>query len=138
MSIFDRLKGESAPELSSKAAILLGCILMISCDGDIDDDELAIVRRLDGDRNTDNWNSAVKAYKRNDTDTCIGMVCSAIDRQHVLAFIANLIDISMADGSLAGMEKRMLENFVDRLKPDLEFVKNAIDVIGAKNSITTV
>ena len=93
MSVFDKLRGGGGPaKISSKAAMLLGCILMASADGEVDDDELAIVRRLDGHGSTENWDTAVRAFKRNDRSTCFNMVCDSINSDHVMPFLANLVE----------------------------------------------
>jgi len=139
MSVFDKLRGGGGPaKISSKAAMLLGCILMASADGEVDDDELAIVRRLDGHGSTENWDTAVRAFKRNDRSTCFNMVCDSINSDHVMPFLANLVDMAMADGSLHGQEKNLLEGFVEKLSADADAVGAIVDVIGLKNSISTL
>ena len=52
MSIFDGLRGQNKITLDSKSAVLLSCILMVSADGSVDDDEMAIIRRIDGSGST--------------------------------------------------------------------------------------
>ncbi len=53
-------------------------------------------------------------------------------------FRANLIDIAMADGSLAGAEKRLLENYVEKLQIGADVVSAMVDVIGLKNAVRTI
>lgn len=138
MSFFDKLRSSGKPDLTSKSAILLGCILMASADGEIDDSELAIIRRLDGDGSTPNWEAAVKAFRRLGRSEAVDAVCDSVSRDHVLPFIANLIDLAMADGSLAGAEKNLLETFCERLQPEDDFVEAAVGIIGIKNTLSTL
>lgn len=138
MGIFDRLAGNREITLDSKSAILLGCITMVAADGDVDDDELAIIRRIDGTGSTNAWNAAVAAWKRHSVGECADMVCRFVDVEHQNALLANLIDIAMADGVLAGAEKRLLESYVDKLQVSDDIVSAMVDVIGLKNSVRTI
>ena len=138
MSLFNRLTGGGETILDSKSSILLACITMIAADGDIDDDELAILRRIDGPRATPAWDTALKAWKRHDFDECIALVAKFVDRSHINPLMANLIDIAMADGRLAGQEKKLLEAYMDALSPDQSRVERYVEVIGEKNSVSTL
>jgi len=46
--------------------------------------------------------------------------------------------MAMADGSLHGQEKNLLEGFVEKLSADADAVGAIVDVIGLKNSISTL
>lgn len=48
MGLFDSLLGTPTQELTPQSGLLLAAITMVAIDGDIDDDELAIIRHLDG------------------------------------------------------------------------------------------
>lgn len=137
MGLFDALKGDEAISLTSHAAVLLGCITMIAADGDIDEDELAIVRRIDGPHETPHWEAAVRTWKRHELHACVDAVCGAIQAEHVLPLFANLIDIAMADGALAGAEKALLETYMARLTPDEVDIASMVEVIGVKNALNT-
>ncbi len=52
MGLFDGLTGSREVTLKPKSAILLACDYDGGADGDLDDDELAIIRRIDGTANT--------------------------------------------------------------------------------------
>ena len=93
------LTGGGETTLDSKAAILLACITMIAADGDVDDDELAILRRIDGPRATPAWDNALKAWKKHNFDECIALVAKFVDRSRVNPLMANLIDIARARAS---------------------------------------
>jgi tellurite resistance protein len=111
---------------------------MIAADGDVDDDELAILRRIDGPRATPSWDSAQKAWKKHDFDECIALVAKVLDRSHVNSVMANLIDIAMVDGHLAGDEQKLLEAYMDVLSPDQSRVEMYAEVIGEKNFVSTL
>jgi uncharacterized tellurite resistance protein B-like protein len=123
--------------LNSKAAILLACITMVAADGDLDDDELAIIRRIDGNQTTSAWDAAVGVWKRHSLSECADYACKFVDPGHRSALLANLIDIAMADGALAGDEKRLLETYVGKLQVSDDIVSVMVDVIGLKNSVRT-
>jgi len=138
MGLFNKLTGGGETELDSKSSILLACITMIAADGDIDDDEIAILQRIDGPRVTPAWDSALRAWKRHSFDECIELVAKFVDRSHVNPLMANLIDIAMADGHLAGQEQKLLEAYMDALSPDQSRVEMYVEVIGEKNSVSTL
>ena len=138
MSLFNKLTGGGETTLDSKSAILLACITMIAADGDIDDDEIAILRRIDGPHTTNAWDAALKAWKRHDFDECIALVAKFVDRSHVNPLMANLIDIAMADGHLAGQEQKLLEAYMEVLSPDQSRIETYVEVIGEKNSVSTL
>ena len=138
MSIFDGLRGQNKITLDSKSAVLLSCILMVSADGSVDDDEMAIIRRIDGSGSTNSWDAAVKAYNKLDRSAAFDLACESLSRDHLMPLMANLIDIAMADGELAGDEKRLLEKFLLKLQPDVGEITSMVDVISVKNSIRTI
>ncbi len=137
MGLFDGLKKSANVSLTSEAALLLGCMTMIAADGSIDDDELAIVRRIDGPNDSKHWVLALKTWKQHDFATCAGYVCDFIAETHILPMFANLIDIAMADGELEGDEQALLEEYVNHLKPDDNTIQKMVEVIQLKNSVRT-
>ena len=138
MSLFGKLTGGGETTLDSKSAILLACITMIAADGDIDDDEIAILNRIDGPRATPAFDNALRAWKKHSFDECIALVAKFVDRSHINPLMANLIDIAMADGHLAGQEQKLLEGYVEALSPDQSRVEMYVEVIGEKNSVSTL
>jgi uncharacterized membrane protein YebE (DUF533 family) len=138
MGLFDRLGGSREVTLSSKSAILLACVTMVAADGDVDDDELAVIRRIDGTGSTAAWEAAVKVWKQHSASECADYACKFVEPTHVEALLANLTDIAMADGQLAGAEKRLLETYVSKLGVNDNVVSSIVDVIGLKNSVRTI
>lgn len=138
MGLFDKLTGNKEVVLNSKSALLLACLTMVAADGDIDDDEIAIIRRIDGPNNTDAWSKAFGVWKKHHQDDCVHYACQFIDPDHIGPLVANLVDIAMADGQLLGDEQRLLELFVEKLQPDEALVRMIVEVISLKNSVTTL
>lgn len=138
MSLFKRLTGSGETTLDSKAAISLACISMVAADGNIEEDEIAILRRIDGPRASPAWDNALKTWKNHNIDECVRLVAKFIDRSHVNPLMANLIDIAMADGNLAGREQQLLDAYMEALSPDQSRVEMYIEVIGDKNSVSTI
>lgn len=134
MGLFDKLIGGQEISLSPQGGLLLAAISMVAIDGDVDDDELAIIRRLDGSRSTDNWEAALKAWKTKSLQECISLASSSMNPDQRLIAIANLIDIAMADGVLAGAEKDLLEAYVSSFDVDIAQIENIVNVISIKNN----
>ena len=136
MGLFDRLSGNKQEPLSPQSGLLLSAITMVAADGDVDDDEMAIIRRLDGSSTTDAWEAAVKAWKMNSVQDCISLSAKAMNQEQRTVVIANLIDIAMADGMLHGKEKDLLEAYVQAFAIDESTVGKIVDVISVKNNKT--
>jgi len=134
MGLFDRLMGQQEVELSAQGAILLAAISMVSIDGDVDDDEVAIIRRIDGSRVTDAWENALKVWKMNSIEDCVAIAAGALNDEQRMITIANLVDIAMADGILAGAEKQLLEHYVTVFELTDEPVQRIVEVIALKNN----
>lgn len=133
MGLFDKLTGRQE-SLSPQAGLLLAAITMVAIDGDVDDDELAVIRRLDGSASTLAWESAVRAWKGKSTTDCIALAASAMNADQRLIAMANLIDIAMADGQLAGAERDLLESYVSAFGVSQADVQRVVDVIAIKNN----
>ncbi|NOS74073.1 MAG: hypothetical protein HOP36_05950 [Methyloglobulus sp.] len=134
MSLFNRLAGTKEITLTPQAGLLLAAVTMVAIDGDVDDDELAIIRRLDGSGTTKDWDAAVKTWKAQPLETCIELAAKAMDSDQQLVAIANLIDIAMADGILVGAEQQLLEIYLKTFKVDAREVEKIVDVIATKNN----
>ena len=136
MGLFDKLVGNREISLTPQAGLLLSAITMVAIDGDVDDDESAIIRRLDGSGKTDAWDSAVKAYKTNSLEECISIVASSMNTEQRLVATANLIDIAMADGVLAGAEQNLLEAYVEAFEVSKAEIERIVNVVSIKNNKT--
>jgi len=134
MGLFDKLGGNKKISLTPQAGLLLSAITMAAIDGDADDDELAVIRRLDGSGRTDAWDSAVKAWKMKSLEECIPLAAGSMNSEQRLVAITNLIDIAMADGVLAGAEQQLLEAYVEAFEVGEEVIEQIVDVISIKNN----
>ena len=134
MGLFDKLGGGKDIELSSQGALLLSALTMIGIDGDVDDNEIAIIQRMDRGNPIDtDFNNALKIWKTKSIIDCINIVADILDKQEQITAMANLIDIAMADGIFDGNEKILLERYIDRFDIDLSIVESIVDVVSIKN-----
>ncbi len=134
MGLFDKLGGGGEIKLSSQGALLLSALTMIGIDGDIDDDEVAIIQRMDrGNRTSDDWDSAIKAWRKKSISECVDIVTNTLDKQQQITVMANLVDIAMADGILDGDEKILLEQYIEKFDVDTAVVESIVEVVSIKN-----
>jgi uncharacterized tellurite resistance protein B-like protein len=133
MGMLDKLSGNKDLKLSPRGALLLSAITMIAVDGDIDDDEIAIIQRLDR-KNDGAWEEATKAWKMYEFKDCITKSVDAMNEKQKLSAIANLIDIAMADGVLVGDEKELLEAYIKLFKINESEIEKIVDVMAIKNN----
>ena len=56
------IKPEGLPALTPKAALLLSTITMCAVDGDLNENEIAIINRLDGATTSDSWDLAIRIW----------------------------------------------------------------------------
>ncbi|MFH1035887.1 MAG: TerB family tellurite resistance protein [Pseudomonadota bacterium] len=135
MGLFDKLTGKKDIALTPKAALALAAMPMISADGSVEDEELATLKRIvRGDGNA--FNQAFLVYKDRPIQECIGLVGAALNPQQRVAALANLLDIAMADGILAGAEQELLTAYVERFQVNEEIIKDLVDVIAVKNDFS--
>lgn len=134
MGLFDKLSGGGDTKLSAQSALLLSAMTMIGIDGDIDDDEVAIIQRMDrGNRTSNDWNNALKVWKKKSISECVDIVVNTLDKEQQITAMANLIDIAMADGVLDGDEKILLEQYIEKFDVDLSVVESIVEVVSMKN-----
>jgi len=134
MGLFDKLTGAKDVALSPQAGLLLAAITMVAIDGDVDDDELAVIRRLDGSNSTVDWEAAVKTWKAKTARECVPIAAAAMNAEQRLVAMANLIDIAMASGGLAGAERDLLEAYVSAFGVSTAEVEKIVAVIAIKNN----
>ena len=134
MGIFDKLVGNKVSSITPQTGLLLAAITMIAIDGDVDDDELAILRRLDRDSSSGAFEKAFKVWKSQTIEECVRLVVSATNTEQQQTIIANLIDIAMADGVLLGKEKNLLEKYVSSFTVNSSVIEKIIEVVSIKNN----
>ncbi|MFA5454470.1 MAG: TerB family tellurite resistance protein [Sulfurimonas sp.] len=125
---------KSKKTVSPQGALVLAMMEMIEIDGDIDDDELAILERILN--NSDEAESFEELDKlRDDTEIMdlIELIANSLNEQQRITVIANLLDTAMADGVLGDSEKLLLKAFINGFKMDSDDVETIIRVIAIKN-----
>ena len=133
MGLFGKLSGSQEITLTPQSGLLVAALTMVGIDGDIDDDEVAIIRRLDGRKSTPDWEVALKAWKMKSAEECVELVANTLNEKQQLITIANLVDIAMADGMLAGEEEILLEAYVDAFDIPISEIEKIVNIISIKN-----
>ena len=122
--------------LSPKSALLLSTITITAIDGELDDNEVAIINRLDGSTTSEDWNQAIAVWDMTPLEDCIPMVAEALNEKQQRVAIANMIDIAMADGSLDEAENMLLRAYANIFKVSDADIENIVDVITIKNDMS--
>lgn len=133
MGIFDKLLGKEA-KLTPKSAFALAILSVIAADGQVDEEEFLYLRRLfKGDQNA--LEQAVKVLRGGaSVRDCVPMVTAALDDKQKQVVMANLVDLAMADGHLAGTEKEMLNLYLEAFKMSEADIRPIVDVMATKNN----
>jgi uncharacterized tellurite resistance protein B-like protein len=136
MGLFDKLKGNS-PEvkLSPKGALALASMTVIAADGSIDEDEIAGLRRIvRGDENA--FNQAYKVFKNRPIADSVEIVNKFLSDKQKACVLANLIDLAMADGVMAGAEEKLLTSYISSFQLPDDTVKKIIEATEIKNNFS--
>lgn len=136
MGLLDRLSGVKKQEsLSPKAALALAAMTVIGADGSVDEEELSNLQRIvKGDNEA--FEQAYEAYKRLDVTDSISLVAKTLNEKQRLATIANLLDIAMADGMMAGAEQRVLNIYLESFKIAEDKISPLVEFVALKNDIS--
>jgi len=135
MGFFDKLMGGKDVELTAKSSLALAAMTMIAIDGSIEEEELSTLRRIiRGDTNA--FEQAFKVFKAKSPHECVELIAQKLDQKQKMAVLANLLDIAMADGVLAGSEKDLLEKYVKSFQIRDDILKNMVDFIAIKNDFS--
>lgn len=115
--------------LTSQAALLLAAITIAAIDSDVDDDEIATIRRLDRSRSTTAWEVVLKTTRLEQTNhDCATLVSAALNSDQRLMTIGNFIDIAMAMEA-CWAAKALLEQHATALGTSQQQVAGIVDVI---------
>ena len=133
MGLFGKLGGGGEITLTPQGGLLLAAITMVAIDGAVDDDELAIIQRLDRGGRRSDFDTAFKAWKIKSIEECVMLAADSMNERQRLIAIANLIDIAMADGVLAGAEEKLLEAYVEAFNTPTNEIEAIVNVISIKN-----
>lgn len=134
VSLFSKLSVGSGINLTPQAGLLLAAVTMVAIDGDVDEDEMAIINRLNSGGERADWDAAFKTWKGNDAQNCVRLSAAAMNPDQQLVAMANLIDIAMADGVLGDSERALLEAFVATFDVSEDDIQAIVDVIAIKNN----
>ena len=135
MGLFDKLTGSGSTNLTPKSALALAALTMIGADGSVEDEEIEGLQRIvRGDDEA--FRLAFRVYKDKSINECVSLATNVLNDRQKVAAIANLLDLAMADGMLAGAEKRLLEAYVNNFDVNEEIVKTIIEVIAIKNDFS--
>ena len=134
MGIFDKLTGKPAT-LTPKSALVLSAITVIAADGVIDEAEINdLAKIVRGDKKS--IQTAMDVLKANGFPAVMDMIAGVLDEKQKIATLAVLCDIAMADGILAGEEKKILEMYMEKFKVSEATLKPIIEAIAIKNDFS--
>lgn len=135
MGIFDKLSGSKDVILTPKSALALAAMTIIGIDGAIEEEELSVLSRIvKGDRNA--FEQAFKVFKDKSLEECVQLVSKSLDEKQKVAVIANLLDIAMADGVLAGAEKNLMMLYLNSFQISEDIINTIVEVIAIKNDFS--
>lgn len=135
MGLFDKLKGSKDIKLSPKGALALAAMTIISADGSVDEDEISGLKRIvRGDGGA--FNEAYKVFKERSAADCVEAVTKCLNEKQRACVVANLVDIAMADGLLAGAEEKLLTAYVTSFSLPDDMIKKLIDAMQVKNDFS--
>lgn len=122
--------------LSPKAALLLATITITAIDGELNENEVAIMNRLDGFNLSEDWDLAISVWNDLSIDECIPLIAQTLDAKQQRVAMANMVDIAMADGALDETENFLLRAYSQAFDVSEADIENIVDVITIKNDQT--
>ena len=133
MGIFDKLLGKEV-KLNPKSAFALAILTVIAADGQVDEEEFLYLRRLfKSDQSA--LETAIKVIKNGTSiRDCVPMIAATLDDKQKKVVMANLVDVAMADGVLAGAEKETLSLYLDAFKMSEADIAPIVETIALKNN----
>ncbi len=135
MGLFDKLKGSKPVELTPKSALALSAITLIAADGVIDEAELTdLAKIVRGDHNA--VNIALSILRTTPLPESMNLVANCMNEKQRIATLAILTDLAMADGTLAGEEQKILQQFMEKFGVSESTLKPIVDVIALKNDFS--
>ena len=121
------------PMLTPKSALLLSTITITAIDGDLDENEVAIINRLDGFKTSEDWDQAIAIWETTSVNDCIPMVAEALSEKQQRVAMANMVDIALADGFLDEAENVLLSAYASAFSVADAEIEKIVDVITIKN-----
>ena len=135
MGIFDKLKGSKTIQLTPKSALVAAAISVIASDGVLDEAELRDLAKIArGDKSA--VNDAVQVLEGNSIQETMDLVAKCLNEKQRMAAMAILLDLAMADGILAGNERKILQQYMEKFGISETAIKPLIDTIALKNDFS--
>ncbi len=135
MGIFDKLKGSKPIQLTPKSALVAAAISVIASDGVLDEAELGDLAKIArGDKSA--VNDAVQVLENNSIQETMDLVAKCLNEKQRMAAMVILLDLSMADGILAGNEQKILQQYMEKFGISETAIKPLIDTIALKNDFS--
>ena len=119
--------------LTPRAALLLATITVSAVDGDLDENEVAIINRLDGFSTSVDWDFAIGVWNDTPMEDCVDLITRSLNERQRRICFANLVDIALADGSLHESENTLLRAYASSFSLNDKDVERIVDVITLKN-----
>jgi len=123
-------------DFTPKAALVLAAITMSAIDGDLDENEIAIINRICGSDTSKAWDAAIAVWDVKHVDECIELIADLLDSKQQRVVLANMVDVAMADGYLDEAENMLLRAYVAAFDVADQDVEKIVDVITIKNDKT--
>lgn len=137
MGIFDKLMGSKDVNLTPRGAMALAALTIVSADGVVDQDEVAgLVKLVRGDK--DAFEKALKVLREQPFEQCVAMAAKALDAKQRRLVMANILDLAMSDGILAGAEKNLLLAYAKAFELGDEDLKPMIEMVALKNDFSVM
>ena len=116
-----------------KAALVLASITMAAIDGDLNENEIAIINRICGSDTSRAWDAAIAVWDVKHVDECIELIADLLDAREQRVVLANIVDVAMADGHLDESENVLLRAYVAAFDVSDQDIERIVDVITIKN-----
>jgi len=129
--------GKENGVIAPRAALLLACITMAAIDGQINDEEINILQRLD-DEIGDEWDQAMEIFDQLNNQKIsfkevANLVCNSLNEQQKASAMVNMVEISVTNGGLVDNKERLLNIYADVFDLDEMFVKKVVDIMLIRN-----
>jgi len=129
--------GKENGVIAPRAALLLACITMAAIDGQINDEEINILQRLD-DEIGDEWDQAMEIFDQLNNQKIsfkevANLVCNSLNEQQKASAMVNMVEISVTNGGLVDNKERLLDIYADVFDLDEMFVKKVVDIMLIRN-----
>ncbi|MDD5599402.1 MAG: hypothetical protein PHV82_15755 [Victivallaceae bacterium] len=128
-------KIDGAHHLSPMLGLVVILMFVAAVDDDIAKDEQEFIERFCGG-DTKLYNKAYEYYQKHTLGETIA--CLALDEQQKMCYLANILELAMADGIYDSREQKMIETFTAAAGLDKGKVRTIEDVLLIKNQLSVL